>query len=520
MKDETNQARPSVGFILHPLVCLLGLCIAFGPTIASGFGRMQADAGDTLLNHYILEHEWQCLTRADYVGTWWSPPCFFPEPLTLAYSENLFGTAPVYWLLRTACSETLAFQLWMMVIASVTYAVMAWTLQRLDAGLILAALGAYLFAFGLPRLTQIGHQQLLPQIFGPPAVLFTWQFLRAPALGSLGSALVTSYLQILSSIYLGWFLVLGLAIFCAVQLVIDRETAKRVWAFLRRRWAAASALTGAWSALVIALFAVYAEANRGFHRPYSEVLEQVPRPMTWLATAPHGVWFSVLPEAWRETNSELWLFPGVVPLVLFGVGFAIALSRARIVGPMPIGCLVTAGFLMLLALRVGDLSPWHAVWKWAPGAQAIRAVGRVWTVIALFALCGSLPAIARSIDRKRLVWLGPIVLLFAVIEQMPLGAELPSFDVGAWNAGVTSIASRMQQGQPYLVRSAPGLTPHQSQLAAMWAGMKANAPVVNGYSGRYPLQYPDWNRPMTDAQLHEWLQGRFVGTVAILDPAK
>ena len=42
---------------------------AFRPTIASGFARMQADAGDTLLNHYVLEHEWQWLTRADYVGT-------------------------------------------------------------------------------------------------------------------------------------------------------------------------------------------------------------------------------------------------------------------------------------------------------------------------------------------------------------------------------------------------------------------------------------------------------------------
>lgn len=505
--------------LVHSAVCLAGLWSAFGPTIAGGFSRMQADVGDTLLNHYVLEHEWQCLTRADYVGTWWSPPCFFPQPLTLAYSENLFGTAPLYWLLRTVCSDALAFQLWMMVIAAATYAAMAWTLHRLNVGLFLAALGAYLFAFGLPRLTQIGHQQLLPQMFGPPAIWFTWRFLQTPTVAALAGALVTSYLQILSSIYLGWFLILGLAIFGAIQIVIDRGTAKRVWAFLRQRWPITIGLIGIWSALLVALFAVYAEANRGFHRPYSEVLELIPRPTTWLATAPHGVWFAVLPEAWRETNSELWLFPGVVLIALFGVALAVALGRARTVGPMPIACLVTAVLLVLLALRVGELSLWHAIWKWAPGGQAIRAVGRIWTVVVLFALCGSLSVIARSMDHRRIGWLAPI-LLFAVIEQMPLRAELPSFDVALWNTYVASITSQMQPKQPYLVRPVPGLAPYQGQLAAMWAGLKANAPVVNGYSGRYPLGYPDWNRPMMDADLQQWLHGRFPGTVMTLDPAK
>jgi hypothetical protein len=481
---------------------------------------MQADLGDTLLNHYVLEHEWQCLTRADYVGTWWSPPCFFPQPLTLAYSENLFGTAPLYWVLRTVCSDTLAFQLWMMLIAAATYVAMVWTLHRFDVGVILAALGAYLFAFGLPRLTQIGHQQLLPQMFGPPAIWFTWRFLRTPAIGSLAGALVTSYLQILSSIYLGWFLMLGLAIFGAVQIVIDRGMAKQVWAFLRQRWPLTIGLIGVWSALLVAQFAVYAEANRGFHRPYSEVLDLIPRPTTWLATAPHGMWFTVLPETWRETNSELWLFPGVIPIGLFGVGLAVAFGRARTVGSMPIACLMTSGLLALLALRMGDLSLWHAIWKLAPGGQAIRAVGRIWTVVVLFALCGSLAAIAHSMDRWPISWLAPVLLVFGMIEQMPLQAELPIFDVAQWNTVVTSIASRMQQGQSYLVRPVPGLAPYQGQLAAMWAGLKANARVVNGYSGRYPLHYPDWNQPMTDAELQQWLHGRFAGTVMILDPAK
>jgi hypothetical protein len=408
----------------------------------------------------------------------------------------------------------------MMSIAAATYAAMAWTLHRLAVGAILAALGAYLFAFGLPRLTQIGHQQLLPQMFGPPAIWLAWRFLRAPAIGSLAGVLITSYLQILSSIYLGWFLMLGSAIFSAILIVTDRGTVTRVWTFFRQRWPLAIGLIGVWSALLAGLFAVYAEANRGFHRPYSEVLDLIPRPTTWLATAPHGVWFAVLPEAWREMNSELWLFQGVVPIGLLGFGFAVTLGRARTLGPMPIACLVTAGLLALLALRVGDVAPWYAIWKWAPGGQAIRAVARIWTVVVLFALCGCLSAISRTLRGRPIRWFAPLLLILGIVEQMPLRADLPSFDIAQWNAVVANIASQMQPNQTYLVRTMPGRTPYQSQLAAMWAGLKANAPVVNGYSGRYPPGYPDWNRPMTDAELQVWLHGRFAGTVMILDPAK
>src|SRR5262249_24328893 len=145
--------------------------------------------GDTLLNHYALEHSWRCLTQPDYVGSLWSPAFFYPQPLALAYSENLFGTAPLYWLLRSACPDLLAYQLWMMLVVALTYAAMAWALGRFGVGHLLAALGGYVFAFGLPRLTQIGHQQLLPALFAPVAILAAERCLRAPTVAGLAAVL-------------------------------------------------------------------------------------------------------------------------------------------------------------------------------------------------------------------------------------------------------------------------------------------------------------------------------------------
>jgi hypothetical protein len=502
-------------FILHPLICALGLWCAFRPTLLSGFTRMQADPGDTLLNHYVLEHSWLCVTQSDYVGTWWSPPCFYPQPLTLAFSENLFGTAPLYWLLRTICSDLLAFQLWMMLVVALTYAVMAWTLHRLGVRPTLAALGAYVFAFCLPRLTQIGHQQLLPEMFAPLALLAAGRFLQAPTAGTLTGLLTATYLQILSSIYLGWFLILGLAVYFAVHLVADRDTMNRMLAFLRRRGPVIIGLVAIWGGLLFALLSVYAEANRGFHRQYSEVRELIPRPASWLASAPQSVWYDVLPHRLHEPNSELWIFPGMMP-VLIGSAAIFGLRRTA---PSVTACWLSAGVLALVAMRWGDSSLWYWIWKWAPGGGAIRAVSRVWTAILLFGLVGGLAAVSQSLDSRRVGWIGAVLLVLGVAEQLPIRGDLPSFDVAKWTASVESVRGQMKPRQVYLVGLPAGIAPYQGQLIAMWASLKANAPVVNGYSGRYPLDYPDWNHTITPEQLRQWLSGRFSGPVEVIPPA-
>jgi hypothetical protein len=326
--------------------------------------------------------------------------------------------------------------------------------------------------------------------------------------------LAASYLQILSSIYLGWFLILGLAVFVAVSAVVNRDAMNRVGGFLRRRLPVAIVLVAIWGALLFALFSVYAEANRGFHRQFSEVRELIPRPASWFAAVPHGLWYDWFPKSCHELNSELWIFPGAVPIALFAAGAIMQGTRAR----TELALLATAVILALLALRWGDGSPWYAIWKWAPGGQAIRAVSRIWTVILLFALVGGLAAISRRLDGRRIGWFAAVLLVLGVIEQVPIRAELPSFDVAKWNTCVETVHEQMKPKAVHMIGLIPGIYPYQGQLAAMWAGLKANAPVVNGHSGRYPLDYPDWNRTMSQEQLERWLIGRYAGPVEIIFP--
>ena len=134
--------------------------------------------------------------------------------------------------------------------------------------------------------------------------------------------------------------------------------------------------------------------------------------------------------------------------------------------------------------------------------------------IELFALLAGLVAVAELLRRIRLGRaVAGVLLVLGVAEQVPIG-ELPSFDVGAWQARVSALRDRLTPGTVACVELPPNRPFWDGQLTAMWAGLEANVPVVNGYSGRYPTGYPDWTRSMTDVELKVWMHGAPVVRIA------
>ena len=99
----------------------------FHPAIFSGFAQLQTDEGDTRFNHYILEHGYRWVRGDAFHSSLWDPPFFYPEKNVLAYSDTLFGVAPVYWVLRaTGLAETSSFQLWAMLVVFLNFAASYW----------------------------------------------------------------------------------------------------------------------------------------------------------------------------------------------------------------------------------------------------------------------------------------------------------------------------------------------------------------------------------------------------------
>lgn len=136
----------------------LGLFILF-QMIGFDFSKLPGDLGDTIFNLYILEHFYQFILGN--VDSFWSAPFYFPYQNTIAFSDSHLGSAPIYSLLRIlGLKQTLSLQFWIIIGYLLNYVFSSYVLKKLGLNSISAALGGFLFSFGLPVLAQQNHIQL------------------------------------------------------------------------------------------------------------------------------------------------------------------------------------------------------------------------------------------------------------------------------------------------------------------------------------------------------------------------
>jgi hypothetical protein len=510
------EMRSMFAGAMYGVVLLVATAGTFAPTLFEG--KLQTDPGDTLLNHYILEHGWRCVSDPGYCATFWSPPCFYPETGTLAYSENMLGVGPYYWVARLFLDADAAYSAWMIVVAGLTYASAVWTFRKFDIAPLLAAAGALAWAYGLPRINQLGHQQLLGAMYAPPALWFACEFCRRPAIGSFVAVTVLAGLQVLSSIYIGWFTAFAIGVMVLISLCQAGAT-QRLIEFVRADAWRLTVVTTTAALAAYFLLHPYLEANRGFRRSYRhEVRLMLPRIDSMLSPPPASVWTAVLPPTDGPLNHEHHIFPGAALYLVCAVVGLGALSRRVEIPPVALLLLLTAAGLMLLSLRFGKVSAWSVVFQVVPGAKAIRAVTRIVMVAHLAAWLGSLAAISYWLrSRPRLLSaVGAILLVGSVADQYQ--PRLPGFDQKPFRAEVARLAEELLSGPPAYVEPDAGSPFWVSHIAAMWAGLRANVPVVNGYSGRTPPGFPDEKLIWDEDELARWTDGvRRIPAVRLAD---
>jgi hypothetical protein len=169
--------------------------------------------------------------------------------------------------------------------------------------------------------------------------------------------------------------------------------------------------------------------------------------------------------------------------------------------------LLTALTLLVLSLRdLGEGTLWWHVYQWVPGATSIRAVGRIALTVLLFALIGGLLALQATLHapalgrRTRWAVAGLVVLLGGLEQVVP---TLSSFETASFYSRAEALSKQLRRSTAAYILPRPDMQPHTSELLAMWAGLHANRPVVNGYSGRSPDAYP--GGPLPPGMVFGWL---------------
>ena len=180
--------------------------------------------------------------------------------------------------------------------------------------------------------------------------------------------------------------------------------------------------------------------------------------------------------------------------------------------------------LLTLTLEHEGRSLWELV-RFVPGATALRCVSRVYVTVYLFGTLAALVWLARMTEP-----LGPVArfallgLVAAVIIYEQTGYKPPSFEKPDFYHLVERDAERVRGSDVLYIQ--PVFTDTKGvksdgvygEVFAMWVGLRANVPVVNGYSGRMPPGPYPWASGVNDETLVKWLAGHFRGKLVLFTP--
>jgi len=501
-----------------------GTYMAYRPVFDSGLVLVRAEPGDGMLNHYLLEHSWLVLTDANYAGTLTKPPFYHPEPGVWWYSETLVGAAPIYWGLRTVTDFQLAYSWWMIACSALNFVSFAVVARRLGCAHCAAALGALGFAFLAVLVDQEKHQQLIPRYWMPPALLFAWLLGSAPAARALGGLSACLAMQALTCVYTGWFLVAGLATFVPLAAALTPGGVWKLFTFARGQWWPALLWAAPGVLAMAAFFTPYLLVNRGLTRTYGEAKYLIPDAPAWLTPPINAAWFETARGVLPEVSFECCLFHGFAATALFltTVGWVVVKRRERPANwPVAAACVLAGAVWFVLCFRVGEVSVWAAV-MYVPGAGAIRCVSRVVLLLDLFALVAGAVWLTHALAAlrgagRRAAAVAAVVLLVGAEQATHTPPAIPR---AAYYAEADEWADRIRGADAAYIIPEPKLQREFEEVFAMWVGLRANVPVVNGYSGRAPLDFPlvisaavgDHN-----AAVRQWLTGKVRGRVVVID---
>jgi hypothetical protein len=491
-----HWATPAIPAIML-IVGILALPIAQ----LGGLAMMPGGIGDARLNNYFLENFYRFL--AGDSESLWHLPFFYPFPYVLGFSDNLFGSAPIYALVRTAGARAdTAYQIWFFVGYALNFIAAYYGLRRLGRAPIAASVGALIFAFALPTTGHADHAQLHYRFALALALTFFVEFLDRKDWASLTLSAAWLVWQFYCGIYMGFFclLLLGGAAICYVgfEAVNVGLSAKRLaipfvatWQDQTQKRKLIIAGTAAASlAAMLLLFYPYAQVSHlyGAERSWAEIATMLPRPQSYLLSDASYLWsapksglFAALPM-----RHEHQMFVGLVPLLLafFGLLHGVRSADSRAV-------VIFAGslaFVIIMTLYVKGVSLWYLLHA-LPLASAIRAVTRLDQAV-LFPIA-YLGAVAIDELRSRAPW-GAKVVWIIVLPPLVLefsATSMPRSAKAAWRqrlADVEKVFPKDVSKESVVFLAQRRGPAYADELDAMWVALISGSKTINGYSGLFP----------------------------------
>jgi hypothetical protein len=499
-----RRVRVSPSFLVDGLVCVAFLVAGMVGVVLPYImpGLLPGDIGDARLNRFLLEHFFQVVTGG--ADSFTAPPLYYPWFDTIALSDTLWGTAPIYSLFRLMRFDPgQAFAAWFAVGFVLNYVSAFFVFRLFGLRSLGASAGAFLFSFGLPVLAQDGHAQLLYRFCVPWAVWALYRYMDTRDARFLSLTALAVAFQLLISFYIGVFLTLLLIAYIVV-IVFERRPFASMLALrnalrsfvpaMPRQGSAITTATVAIAALAVLLIAAlpYLQVVRLYHlhRFWFEITEMLPRPFSYLKAVRSDFW-SWVPSHLNPVPAahEHQMFFGLVPVTCLGI--ALLSGRVRAADRLLRQSLYALAILVLLTLKFNGVTI-YVLLATLPGLSAIRAVTRI-VLVMIFPVALVMGSVLDLgwVARSRRPYLVPVVLaacLFLVLEAIMIRRSTST--IQEWDHRLEALraetATPIGAGSILVVANQKDRPDWMRELDAMVLAQSLKATTMNGYSGNNP----------------------------------
>jgi len=494
-----------------------------------GLTHYPGDLVDGRFCNYILENAYLFFNGTQRY--FWGAPFMYPEINVISYSDNLLGTAPFYSAFRIAgCDREAAYQYWFLLISALNYTTAYFFLNYLFKNRYAAVLGAMVFAFSIALQSQTSHAQTFPRFAIPLAFMTGLMFMQSLRPLYFFACLFFVVYQIYCGIYLGFMLMVPIALFFLISFFYKRKLYMEHMKSFRWWILMGLALLINIGILWPLLKPYMARANEIGLYPYEHISKSLLTPMSYLFSGSGTVLWDFLSGLCKnyEGYCDYQVFAGIIAtlglLIFAGIVVAKLISKNAFqkieLNVHVIMLFFTSVLTFIFFIKIGDFS-FYKILYYLPGFASMRALQRIINIELIFYGIGVafvLSLLFRNENRRTyLAFLAAVG--FFVVDNYLRKDYVHHVEVAESKSRINPLIEKMKKIPAGMIVSYEpdkiGSDINDFQLDAMLAAQTLHLKTLNGYTSTSPAGYSEyWVRPAPDSREH-WLKVKGVPSESI-----
>jgi len=476
------------------------------------FESIPGDFGDSRFINYLLEHGYRWLKGED--PSFWNADFLYPFKNTIAMSDNMLGTIPIYSAWRfLGFSPESSYQLWWICICILnywcSYFVFKKWFNRLDIAIVLA----WIFAFTTYNIGQLNYMQMIIRFMVPVVFYVAFRMLEKPSVKYLSLYSFALIFQFYCVMYTGFYLLYFSVFFILAYYIFSKKWNELLFYTKKENVVYTIVIFIITLSALLLLMIPYMKMSKivGMLH-YGAVKSNIPYLSDFLFPHESSITWKFLFDIARPNINDWWihyLYPGIIPFLAIVVSplYLLYNKLKKIETPLLLkSIIITSTVIVLLHIQIKDGISFYMLLFELPGMRSIRVLTRFMNV-ELFLLLVIVGYFMAKIKNKTIILL---FFLLAFTDNLFKSDCMPKKEKATLIERKEFVVSELEKNDykkykvvAFIDTTVPNFV---SNIDMMLAAQSVGAKTVNGYSSYCPEpELYDFTKLNKEEGLYSWL---------------